>query len=112
MAGRVLRDSRGRYAGSTGGFGAGRKGRGGGNPPHFKGPKLKVNGKRVPLTPTEAAFRRKTVLIGAGLGTAVLPGLGTAGGALVGRSRANKVLRSSIRSGHTIVRVRPARLKR
>jgi len=109
MAGRVLRDSRGRYAGSTGGFGRGRKGRGGGNPPRFKGPKLKINNKRVPLTPTEAAFRRKTTAIGAGLGTAVLPGLGTAVGAGLGRRSANRTLRSSIRSGSTIVRVRQAR---
>jgi hypothetical protein len=97
MAGRVLRDSRGRFNGSTGGFGRGRsRGKSGTGAGKVKGPKMSAKrGQLRQLTPTEKAYRLKTTLIGAGIGTVAMPGAGTVIGLAVGHHVGSTNIRSA-----------------
>ncbi len=131
MAGHVLRDSRGRFKGSTRGFGRGRSGQGGG---YGNGRKARVKGdfaRRVSRYGVASAVRRSVspaqartairsgakvgVVLGASLGGSALlrsgarSGNGTmiAGGAVAmvaGRVALASLGAGAIRSNHRIIR--------
>jgi hypothetical protein len=64
-------------------------------------------GRLRQLTPTEKAYRRKTSLIGAGIGTVTLaPGVGTAVGFAVGRHIGSTRIRRARSGGGTLVKVK------